>query len=472
MAERYRLDVPLGRGSMGEVWRAWDERLERPVALKLLAERATDDEALTARFEREARTAARLNDPHLVSVYDFGVSGDHCFLIMELVEGHDLAEELRRRGPLPADQVARIATQAAAGLSAAHEHGVVHRDVKPSNLVLAEGGTVKIADFGIARGLSGTTAADITQTGAVMGTSLYIAPETALGRSAGTAGDVYSLGCTLYELLTGAPPFVAENPLAVLRLHVETEPPPPDAPRALAAYLLAMLAKDPRLRPSARQAADWFATDAWREADAAGPGAGAGSGFGFGAGLTSTVPVSLRTPPAAATHRQPHHQASRRVPGRHLLAGAALAAAALTAAGLALAPSSADGSAPPASPGAASRPASHSVTSSQPSGSGGGRHLPSSPRSSDAPAAAPTRGAATASPADDHSTRAATTPRSAPPPSPSTTPTGSPSAEPSASDSPAPTDRPTTPSATPTPPTASPSESPIPSPTGSEAQPH
>ncbi|MYS22325.1 protein kinase, partial [Streptomyces sp. SID4948] len=248
LAERYRLDVPLGRGGMGEVWRAWDELLERPVAVKLLQDAAARDPDSAVRFAHEARTAARLSDPHIVTVYDFGSWRDRCFLVMELVDGRTLAEELRALGPPPPSQVATVAAQAAAGLAAAHARGVVHRDIKPSNLLLDRDGTVKIADFGIASGPVGETTAPMDAPGKVSGTSLYLAPESALGRPVQAAGDVYSLGCSLYELITGRPPFVGDTQLAVIWQHVERRPPSPvrlrpAVPEAFGAYLLRMLAK-------------------------------------------------------------------------------------------------------------------------------------------------------------------------------------------------------------------------------------
>ncbi|MDI5963331.1 serine/threonine-protein kinase [Streptantibioticus silvisoli] len=265
LAERYRLDAPLGRGGMGEVWRAWDERLGRPVAVKLMVPGAGRED-LDSRFDAEARIAARLSDPHVVSVFDAGVCDDECFLVMELVEGRSLAEALHEDGPLTPDRAASVARQTAAGLDAAHRHGVVHRDIKPANLLLAPDGTVKIADFGIARCPSGDTTGQVT---AISGTSLYLAPENALGRPAEPPADVYSLGCTLYELLTGRPPFEGEHALAVLCRHVEDTPASPctlrpEIPGAFAAYVLRMLAKDPAERPAAREVADWFDGGTWR----------------------------------------------------------------------------------------------------------------------------------------------------------------------------------------------------------------
>ncbi|MFF0041662.1 serine/threonine-protein kinase [Streptomyces mirabilis] len=267
IAGRYRLRDTIGRGAMGEVWRALDETLGRPVAVKLLLPQDSDPTAAD-RFRLEAQTAGRLNHPHVVGVLDFGTYEDRLFLVMELVGGDSLARVLSAGGPLPADEVARIAAQAAAGLAAAHQQGIVHRDIKPANLLLDSDGTLKIGDFGIARFVDDPSAA-LTATGQIVGTSLYLAPERALGRPAGPASDVYALGCVLYQLLTGRPPFQADTALAILHQHLDTAPVPPrdlgvDVPPAFESYLLSMLAKEPADRPTAGQAADWFVSGAWQ----------------------------------------------------------------------------------------------------------------------------------------------------------------------------------------------------------------
>ncbi|MFJ8360492.1 serine/threonine-protein kinase [Streptomyces sp. NPDC093984] len=267
IAGRYQLNTTIGRGAMGEVWRAYDQMLDRPVAVKVLLDRNADPTA-TSRFRLEAQTAGRLHHPHVVGVLDFGEHEGRLFLVMELVEGASLARVLADDGPLPAEQVAAIAAQAAAGLAVAHEQGIVHRDIKPGNLLLDAGGTLKIGDFGIARFMDDPSGA-LTVTGQIVGTSLYIAPERALGKPAGPASDVYSLGCVLYQLLTGRPPFRADSPIAILHQHLDAAPVPPRElgaalPPAFENYLLGLLAKRPEDRPTARQVADWFATGAWR----------------------------------------------------------------------------------------------------------------------------------------------------------------------------------------------------------------
>ncbi|WP_171110657.1 MULTISPECIES: serine/threonine-protein kinase [Streptomyces] len=267
IAGRYQLQDPIGRGAMGEVWRAYDETLGRPVAVKLLLPQDSDPTA-ASRFRLEAQTAGRLHHPYVVGVLDFGAQEDRLFLVMELVDGDSLARVLAEAGPQPAERVARIASQAAAGLAAAHQQGIVHRDIKPANLLLDADGTLKIGDFGIARFLDDPAAA-LTATGQIVGTSLYLAPERALGRPAGPASDVYSLGCVLYQLLTGRPPFQADTPIAILHQHLDTTPVPPrqlgaELPPAFESYLLGLLAKQPEHRPSAAQVADWFAAGAWQ----------------------------------------------------------------------------------------------------------------------------------------------------------------------------------------------------------------
>ncbi|MFF1503423.1 protein kinase [Streptomyces sp. NPDC058316] len=252
---------------MGEVWRATDEVLGRAVAVKLLLGDQADESA-TARFRLEAQTAARLSHPHLVAVFDFGAWEDRFFLVMELVEGRSLGDLLTAEERLGAEQVARIAGQAAAGLAAAHRQGIVHRDIKPGNLMLDSEGSVKIGDFGIAQFVDDPSAA-LTTAGQIVGTSLYLAPERALGHTAGAASDMYSLGCVIYQLLLGDPPFRSDTATATLYQHVDTAPVPlrqrgVDLSPAFDSYLLGLLAKQPEDRPTAQQVADWFQSDAWR----------------------------------------------------------------------------------------------------------------------------------------------------------------------------------------------------------------
>lgn len=252
---------------MGEVWRAADEVLGRAVAVKLLLGDQADASS-TARFRLEAQTAARLSHPHLVAVFDFGAWEDRFFLVMELVEGQSLGDLLAAQERVHPEQVARIAGEAAAGLAAAHRQGIVHRDIKPGNLMLDADGSVKIGDFGIAQFVDDPSTA-LTTAGHIVGTSLYLAPERALGRTADSASDMYSLGCVVYQLLLGQPPFKSDTATATLYQHVDTPPVPlrqrgVDISAAFDAYLLGLLAKKPEERPTAQQVSDWFRTDAWR----------------------------------------------------------------------------------------------------------------------------------------------------------------------------------------------------------------
>jgi serine/threonine protein kinase len=258
VAERYRLGDPLGRGGMGEVHRATDEILGRQVAIKLLLP-VRESLAARERFQREARAAAMISDTHVVAAFDFGSYEDGYFLAMELVEGDTVSAELRKHGPLPAERAVAIVRQAAAGLAAAPRLGIVHRDIKPGNLMLTSDGTVKVADFGIARVLGDPTTT-LTATGQIVGTSHYLAPERALGRPAEPPSDVYALGCVLYQLVTGQPPFQADDPAAIMYQHVETSPVRPSElrPQLTGEFedlLFWMLAKDPAQRPTAAQVA-------------------------------------------------------------------------------------------------------------------------------------------------------------------------------------------------------------------------
>jgi eukaryotic-like serine/threonine-protein kinase len=248
---RYRIERPLGHGGMATVYLGRDTELERPVAIKVLAENLAGDEELRRRFVREARLAARLSDSNVVSVYDAGEDDGLPYIVMEHVDGETLAELLARWGRLPADEARGLAVQAASGLAHAHEAGLVHRDIKPQNLILRRDGTVKIADFGIAHA-SETT---ITQTGTVLGTAAYLAPEQAIGEKVTAAADVYSLGAVLYELLTGRPPFEFESlaDLADRQRRMEITPVrelAPDVPTELEDVVMRCLARNPAYRPA------------------------------------------------------------------------------------------------------------------------------------------------------------------------------------------------------------------------------
>jgi len=247
---RYRLERPLGHGGMASVHLAHDTELDRPVALKLLAENLSGDESVHRRFVREARLAARLSHPNVVSVFDAGEDGERPYIVMEYVEGENLAELLARRGRIPPDEARGLAVQAAHGLAHAHAAGLVHRDVKPQNLILRRDGTLKIADFGIARAAEATA---LTQAGTVLGTAAYLSPEQALGEEVTPATDVYSFGVVLYELLTGDTPFRVET-LDDLAQRRDMEVSPvrelvPAVPRDLEDVVMHCLARNPDYRP-------------------------------------------------------------------------------------------------------------------------------------------------------------------------------------------------------------------------------
>jgi uncharacterized protein (TIGR03067 family) len=267
---RYRVRELLGVGGMGAVYRAEHLLMERPVALKVINRSLTDRPALVERFRREVKAAARLAHPNIVTAFDAEQAGDTHFLVMEYVEGTSLARVLAERGPLPVAEACAYARQAALGLQHAHEQGMVHRDIKPHNLMLTPGGRVKILDFGLARfaseaALPGallaeppagptTPAASLTQTGTVVGTPDYIAPEQARdAHAADIRADLYSLGCTLYDLLTGRAPFPEGTAVEKVRAHLERAPRPltelrGDVPAALARVVAKLLAKDPARR--------------------------------------------------------------------------------------------------------------------------------------------------------------------------------------------------------------------------------
>ncbi|MEW2521521.1 serine/threonine-protein kinase [Actinacidiphila alni] len=407
LAERYRMQEPIGHGGMGEVWRAQDDRLGRTVAVKLLSGPGAAERPQATRFEREARISARLHHPHVVSVYDFGVYEGRCFLVMEYVEGGTLADELRRAGPLCLDRVAALAGQTAEGLAAAHRQGIVHRDVKPSNVLVDGEGAPKIADFGIARLHGAETTTEATAAGEVRGTTLYVAPETVLGRPTTAAGDVYSLGCSLYELLTGRPPFQAETPIAVLWQHVERPLEPlarfrPQAPADMCRYIEAMLAKDPARRPEAVDVADRFAGGMWDGVPLSGGPATLALPDPGPVTLATTTPVPV---PRGTAHPVPSHALPRkRGNGRRVLLGSAVAAAAVAAVTVVLASTGADGHAP-VPPSAVTSPSAtvhHKGATSR----------PAQVRDADAPA--DTSGAS-ADPAAGRSTSAPPTHTTAPP---------------------------------------------------------
>jgi serine/threonine protein kinase len=248
---RYELLEVIGRGGMGVVYQAHDVVLDRVVAVKVLPAEYAADVTLVERFTREARAAARLADPNIVAVFDTGTDGDVRFIVMELVPGVSLAQLLAERGALGVPEAVDIAAQIAGALAAAHAAGIVHRDIKPANVIVEPSGDVKVLDFGIAQA---RTDEALSRTTTVLGSAPYMAPEMAAGQPADERSDIYSLGCVLYEMLTGRPPFLAEVPAAVMHQHISAAPQPvrtlqSRVPGALDALLMRMLAKQPSDRP-------------------------------------------------------------------------------------------------------------------------------------------------------------------------------------------------------------------------------
>ena len=221
--DRYELHRQIARGGMADVYLARDLLLDRPVAIKVLFDQFSKDKQFVERFRREAQRAANLNHPNIVSVFDWGEERGTYFIVMEYVEGRSLAEIIKTEGSIHPDKVAEISSEVAAALSFAHRNGIVHRDVKPGNVLVAPNGHIKVADFGIARALTNVQS-ELTQAGTVMGTATYISPEQAQGMEIDPRSDLYSLGVMIYEMLSGRPPFAGETPVAVAYQHVQDSP--------------------------------------------------------------------------------------------------------------------------------------------------------------------------------------------------------------------------------------------------------
>jgi eukaryotic-like serine/threonine-protein kinase len=258
LAGRYRLTDRIAAGGMGEVWRAEDSLLNRAVAVKLLPTGRAGDDAFLARFRAEARYAASLSHAGIARVYDYGESSEFggAYLVMELVNGEPLSAILARAGALSPDATLDIISQSARALDVAHQAGIVHRDIKPGNLLVAAGGTTKITDFGIATAVAAAQASHLTETGMVMGTAMYVSPEQATGAKVTDSSDIYSLGVVAYECLAGHPPFTANEPLAIAFAHKHEPVPalPPDVPPPVSDLVYHMLAKTPEERPASMRA--------------------------------------------------------------------------------------------------------------------------------------------------------------------------------------------------------------------------
>lgn len=273
----YQVLRRLGRGGMADVYVALHQSLDRQVALKVLRRQLASDSEYVERFRREARAAAKLNHPNIVQVYEVGRSGDHHYIAQELIDGPNLKERVERQGPLDPDEAIGVLRAVSAALAVAHQAGITHRDIKPENILQSLRGDIKVADFGLAR-LGG--GGDLTQAGLTMGTPRYMSPEQVQGKSVGPSSDLYSLGCTLYFLLTGRPPFDAEEPLAVAIQHLQETSQPlavvrgkNDIPDWLLAGINRMMSKSPDDRfASAVELSQWIAGQSGATTDVILPG--------------------------------------------------------------------------------------------------------------------------------------------------------------------------------------------------------
>ena len=335
---RYQLVERIGAGSIGQVWRAQDATLEREVAIKTINLATSADPSTEARFRREAVATAGLNHPNIVQIYDSGVDGHSAYIVMEFLHGPNLQTVVTRQGPIDWEAAVPMLAQVATGLGVAHHFGVVHRDVKPANVVLsAEELTSrpKLVDFGIAR-LNDQQATALTSTMTAIGSAAYMSPEQAAGERVGSNSDMYSFGCLMMTVLTGQPPFPGESPVAVARAQVYDTPPllrsrVPDAPASLENLVAALLAKRPEERPSANEVVAAFnaihgdpgapglidppgqagpATDAATMAMSAGAAAALAAGTGAGGtadgqGLTRILPADEGTAGSTAVDGLP-----------------------------------------------------------------------------------------------------------------------------------------------------------------------
>jgi eukaryotic-like serine/threonine-protein kinase len=298
--DRYEIHSRLGRGGMADVFLARDRLLDRPVAIKVLFPEYAADPNFVERFRREATAASNLTHPNIVGVYDFGRQGGTYFMVMEYVNGRSLADILRADGTLLPQRAADIASDVAAALGFAHRNGVVHRDVKPANILVSTTGAVKVADFGIARAMNAATEQGLTQAGAVMGTATYFSPEQAQGGNPDPRSDLYSLGIVMYEMVAGHVPFQGDNPVAIAYKQVHDAPPPlseaaPGVPLAYDAIVTKLLAKAPSARyPSA----DDLRTDLRRFREGLPVAAQTAAGA---AALTTMAPAVPPPPPVAPT---------------------------------------------------------------------------------------------------------------------------------------------------------------------------
>lgn len=332
LSDRYRLDDVIGTGGMGTVFRARDEVLDRTVAVKLLKESLVTDESAVDRFKREARIAASLTHPAIAAVYDFGQEEGRPFIVMELLEGEDLHSVVVRNGPLDPIEAATIGARIADALEHAHSAGTIHRDVKPGNIFRTGKGDIKLTDFGIARLITQTT---VTTSGSVLGTYQYLSPEVVNGEKATPSADIYSLGCVLFELLTGQTPFKGETPLSVAMAHVSKPAPEvrsvnPSVPEAISAIVSKAMSKEPADRyETAAEMAKALREATGAVATAPAPVLPNPAAFPFAAAATKSAPDTARSEVIAAPATKVDHAAPTTSRPVGLLA--ALAAAALIA---------------------------------------------------------------------------------------------------------------------------------------------
>ncbi|ETA08180.1 MULTISPECIES: protein kinase domain-containing protein [Gordonia] len=308
IGDRYRLIRLIATGGMGQVWEALDTRLNRRVAVKVLKAEYTNDPEFIARFRAEAQTTAKLNNPGIANVFDYGETPDYnggdplAYLVMELVDGEPLNSVISRLGRLSLTNTLDMLEQTGRALQAAHSQGLVHRDVKPGNILITPAGQVKITDFGIAKAVD---SAPVTKTGMVMGTAQYISPEQATGDEATAASDVYSLGVVGYEALTGRRPFLGDGAITVAMKHIRESPPPlpPNLPSGVRELIEITMAKDPRQRyANGGEFADAVAAvRAGRRPPRPGAIAGAAAGAAGAAALGNTVATRATTAPGTAS---------------------------------------------------------------------------------------------------------------------------------------------------------------------------